>query len=943
MNLNRVLVDVESKIAWVEAGATLGEIYYEVSRASSHFGFPAGLYPTIGSGGHIEGGGWGLKSRKYGLASDNVVDAILVDSNGLLLDHQMMGDDVFWAIRGGRPGSFGAVYSWKISLVDVPDKVTAFRIMRNGSVTLTISLLHKWQFVAPKLEDEVTLLASIRSEPDTTNMVATFLGLYLGPKHATLASINRTLPELGLHGSECNELSWIESMAYFSGINQVTTVEALRDRFSTSDQKNYYKWKGDFVRELISLNGIEGILGMLMKKLRMELALSPLGGIMSRIKSDMVPFPHRKINLYSLGHFGPRASYVNEIDLDLGVMDWENVSMSGDELVEVGRAWGEKYFMGNYDLLNTILRCMTHYNLFDNLQLSSDDSNTVDKGNNSSSNASSKKDRGLTRGSKSLPNGKKKKIGVNSWGQPNQANSETNTYSSDIGFQVRVHFLIIYESFNDVPNDRIALVVKGLEECYDISHVAWFDLKEKIRDAWKRYKSHLNTTLIVGNSPGDVKASPAPEFVPREDWAKSKRNKENWAKLIVPCTFGRTSMPITRHKLAEERGVADEEIGRVEVYIQAHTKKDKTIQCPDAELQNTMRNDPKSIRTGPNDAIGQKFVKERKGGTRGMGAGMSISLVEKVGHIVNENEELLSNNNELKFATEKLRKYLDALTKYVGNIPASYVISPTDNLPSQQATSSSQHEQEKYSVIEITANSDVTSSKLGMPNQSLECSTCSATDTRIYDGKSEWIDALLYNINENIGWKFVLCSIENQELWVLQWVAGIEMHYVQGYREGAISSEKLHLEKVSRLKNAIDEVYPKLQAQHNKLDAKFFEERAALEAKYHKLYVPFYAKWHNRRSEPWVATLQQTHVVKYCSEYGDDYKNETSRFCSECGIPKVGTGVTDKFYSYCGNKFMKGVFCSECGHERVASQGPKPDETHSPNVMQVTFEYALRA
>ncbi|KAF6139862.1 hypothetical protein GIB67_009709 [Kingdonia uniflora] len=319
-------------------------------------------------------------------------------------------------------------------------------------------------------------------------------------------------------------------------------------------------------------------------------------------------------------------------------------------------------------VLNTILRRMAHYNPFDNLQSPGDDSNTVDTGNNSSSNASSNKKRGLARGSKPLPNGKKEKIDVNSWGQPNQANSETNTYTSDIGFQARMHLPIIYESFKHVPNDRIALVVKGLEECYDISHVAWFDLKEKIKDAWRRYKYRLNTTLIVGNNPEDVKASPAPEFVPREDWvkfvdycnsekflAKSKRNKENWAKLIAPCTLGRTSLPITRHKLAEERGVTDEEIGRVEVYIPAHTKKDKTIQCPDviAELQNTMRKDRKSIRTGPNDAVAQKFGKERKGGTRGMGAGMSISLVEKVGHIVNENEELRSNNNEFKFATEK--------------------------------------------------------------------------------------------------------------------------------------------------------------------------------------------------------------------------------------------------------------------------------------------------
>ncbi|KAF6172492.1 hypothetical protein GIB67_007005 [Kingdonia uniflora] len=153
---------------------------------------------------------------------------------------------------------------------------------------------------------------------------------------------------------------------------------------------------------------------------------------------------------------------------------------------------------------------------------------------------------------------------------------------------------------------------------------------------------------------GDVKASLVPKFVPMVDWvkfvdyynsekflAKSKRNKEKWVKLIASCTLGRTSMPITRHKF--------------------------------------------------------KFGKERKGGTRGMYAGMNISLVEKDGRILNEKEELRSNNNELKFVTEKLRKDLDTLTKYVGNI---LVISPADNLPSQQATSSSQHEQEKHQHID---------------------------------------------------------------------------------------------------------------------------------------------------------------------------------------------------------------------------------------------------
>lgn len=29
-------------------------------------------------------------------------------------------------------------------------------------------------------------------------------------------------------------------------------------------------------------------------------------------------------------------------------------------------------------------------------------------------------------------------------------------------------------------------------------------------------------------------------------------------------------------------------------------------------------------------------------------------------------------------------------------------------------------------------------------------------------GKSEWIDALMCNINESVGWKFALCSMENK-------------------------------------------------------------------------------------------------------------------------------------------------------------------------------------
>ncbi|KAK5777995.1 hypothetical protein PVK06_045962 [Gossypium arboreum] len=41
-----------------------------------------------------------------------------------------MGEDMFWAIRGGGGGSFGVVLAWKTNSVPVPANVTVFRVHR---------------------------------------------------------------------------------------------------------------------------------------------------------------------------------------------------------------------------------------------------------------------------------------------------------------------------------------------------------------------------------------------------------------------------------------------------------------------------------------------------------------------------------------------------------------------------------------------------------------------------------------------------------------------------------------------------------------------------------------------------------------------------------------------------------------------------------------------
>ncbi|KAF5199907.1 Reticuline oxidase [Thalictrum thalictroides] len=407
MNLNRVSVDMESKTAWVEGGATLGETYYAIAESSDSHGFSAGSCPTVGSGGHIAGGGFGLLSRKYGLAADNVVDALVLDADGRMLDREAMGEDVFWAIRGGGGGIFGIIYAWKIRLLQVPQVVTGFIVSRPGTMQQVAELVHKWQFVGPQLEDAFYLSAFVGAglpQVKTIGISATFKGFYLGPRAEAIAIINRVFPELGIKEEDCKQMSWIESILFFSGLPSGSSLSGLKDRYL--HDKGYFKAKSDYVKVAIPMGGIKSALRILDKEPKGYVILDPYGGIMSRISPDSIPFPHRKGNLFTIQYLvewkeagkknsnelidwmtefyqsmtpfatkDPRAAYVNYVDLDLGKMDIVMSSSNtggmvflSSDAIETARAWGEKYFLNNYDRLVKIKTFVDPNNVFNNQQ-----------------------------------------------------------------------------------------------------------------------------------------------------------------------------------------------------------------------------------------------------------------------------------------------------------------------------------------------------------------------------------------------------------------------------------------------------------------------------------------------------------------------------------------------------------------------------------------------
>ncbi|CAO2187074.1 unnamed protein product [Urochloa humidicola] len=394
-NLNRVVVDSAAATAWAESGATLGEVYHAVGLSNRTLAFSAGSCSTVGMGGHVAGGGFGLISRKFALAADNVLDAVLIDAGGRAITRDAMDGDVFWAIRGGGGGSFGVVYAWKLRLVPVPEKVTVFSVDWTGPVELIAGLMHKWQYVGPNLPDEFYLSTYIPTGSSNGNMSMSFTGQVLGPKHLAMSVLSRTFPELGLAESELSEVSWLESAVKSAGLSSVADLTNRQPGVG-----EYAKRKSDYVRAPISMQDTIKILRYMLTGPQGSIQLDPYGGAMARIGSTMTPFPHRAGYLYSIQYTvswgaseidradeyigwlrsfyafmapyvskNPRGAYVNYLDLDLGTNNWMNAT-GGTSKNSVAHAasWGERYFSTNFDQLVRAKSKVDPENVFNNAQ-----------------------------------------------------------------------------------------------------------------------------------------------------------------------------------------------------------------------------------------------------------------------------------------------------------------------------------------------------------------------------------------------------------------------------------------------------------------------------------------------------------------------------------------------------------------------------------------------
>jgi hypothetical protein len=114
--MNAVRYDPQLRAFEVEAGGILLNVYDTLYK-SWGVTIPGGLCYSVGIGGHVSGGGFGLLSRSHGLTVDHLyaIEVVVVDADGEV--HAVVAtrepddpnQDLWWGYSGGGGGSFGVI------------------------------------------------------------------------------------------------------------------------------------------------------------------------------------------------------------------------------------------------------------------------------------------------------------------------------------------------------------------------------------------------------------------------------------------------------------------------------------------------------------------------------------------------------------------------------------------------------------------------------------------------------------------------------------------------------------------------------------------------------------------------------------------------------------------------------------------------------------------
>lgn len=165
-NINYIDINEEKGYVKIGGGVRNREAYEALGKIK--YPFPGGGCPTVGVPGLILGGGWGYSSRYLGLASDNLLEAEIIDYNGeKLIANKEINKDLFWALMGSGGCNFGVITSMKLKLSKKEGCGSLIYInYPNASYNTILNIITELQNLFKSLDRKINLKTAIYNSVD---------------------------------------------------------------------------------------------------------------------------------------------------------------------------------------------------------------------------------------------------------------------------------------------------------------------------------------------------------------------------------------------------------------------------------------------------------------------------------------------------------------------------------------------------------------------------------------------------------------------------------------------------------------------------------------------------------------------------------------------------------------------------------------------------------
>ncbi|KAI3957983.1 hypothetical protein MKW98_020625, partial [Papaver atlanticum] len=310
-------------------------------------------------------------------------------------------------------------------------------------------------------------------------------------------------------------------------------------------------------------------------------------------------------------------------------------------------------------------------------------------------------------GSTSMPSDTRIPIIFDKYGRPCDAGSEE--FVTDIGRILRAHCPPAIESWKIVPNSIKENIWKDVVIRYVVPEVYKPNILSKAKKSWKSWKHNLRLELDKYETVAERKINiPWRLITKREDWesfvdfcntdedrkrrAAGRKAREN-LEFLHSC--GRKG--IFRKIYELEKGNSTGEVSRAAIFVDTHFS--KNMNDPKMRLvKELVEANPDGQKDIDNDAVALVYGRDSRGSVKGMGGGVSRTMIHASAPSLEILRKVQQENKSLRSDLHLLRTQLGVHTPNDTSTPSNQSAPRTQNRASTPPNQSAPHTQNRTSA-----------------------------------------------------------------------------------------------------------------------------------------------------------------------------------------------------------------------------------------------------